>query len=131
MGTRMTDEKKWNCSGIGITVAEVSQLPFISGRIKSNWRTSATVIPFPEQFHFFFISHSCTHLLDSKWIQFTVSNEIRCQNMTFSSHIKKILEPPIGVNMKIPNVEPRMNKGLFFQQNKTSRTTQLEGTLVT
>ena len=33
---------------------------------------------------------------------------------------KKILEPPIGVNMKIPNVEPRMNKGLFFQQNKTS-----------
>ena len=57
--------KKWNCSGNGITVAEVPQLLFILGKIKSNWRTSATVIPFPEQFHFFFISHSCTHLLDS------------------------------------------------------------------
>ena len=41
---------------MGITVAEVPLLPFIRyllGKIKSNLRTSATVLPFPEQFHFF------------------------------------------------------------------------------
>ena len=69
MGTQMTDERKLNCSGNGITVAEVRQLLFILPKINGNWGTSATVIPFPEQIHFFFISHWCTHLLESKWIQ--------------------------------------------------------------
>ena len=48
MGIQMTDEKRRNSSGNGITVAEVLRSPFILGKIKSNWRTSATVITFPE-----------------------------------------------------------------------------------
>ena len=50
MGTRMTDEKKL------IALEMVSlwhQLLFILPKINGNWGTSATVIPFPEQFHFF------------------------------------------------------------------------------
>ena len=52
----MTDEKKNEIAlemVSVITVTEMRQLLFILPKINGNWGTSATVIPFPEQFHFF------------------------------------------------------------------------------
>ena len=40
-------------SFVNLTMAEVRQLLFILPKINGYWGTSATVIPFPEQFHFF------------------------------------------------------------------------------